>query len=122
VTAAALTPPERKRLAKLLELLASDQAGEVCNAGAAASRLIKAKGVTWRQVIDPAPVERPLPEIGTWRATVAECLAHPGSPRKWEIGFLQDLTKCHRISVKQRYSLKEIAARVLGRGEAGAPR
>jgi hypothetical protein len=54
---------------------------------------------------------------GTWRTTVAECLSHPGSLRKWEIGFLQDLPEFHRISVKQRYVLQEIARRVLGRSE-----
>jgi hypothetical protein len=114
---AALNAAERKRLAKLLAMLGSSHLGERDNAAVAAHKLIQAKGMSWPEVINPAPVERPLPEIGSWRSTVAECLSHPESLRKWEVGFLQDLRKFHRISVKQRYCLKEIADRVLGRGE-----
>jgi hypothetical protein len=112
---AALTPAERKRLANLLGRLGSDHPGERDNAGVMAHRLVRTKGLSWPEIIDPPPpVERSLPEIGTWRQTVAECLSHPGSLRKWEVGFLRDLPKFHRISVKQRYCLKEIANRVLG--------
>ena len=39
-----------------------------------------------------------------------------GSLRPWERGFVGDLPNFHRISVKQRYILDQIAERVLGRG------
>jgi hypothetical protein len=114
---APLTSTERKRLADLLGRLGSDHPGERDNAGVMAHRLIKTRGLSWPEIIDPPqPVERSLPEIGTWRSTVAECLSHPGSLRKWEVGFLQSLRSFHSISVKQRYCLKQIADRVLQRG------
>jgi len=113
----ALLAAERARLAKTLALLASDQPGEVQAAAAAACRIVHAAGVTWAQVLKPPPVEKPLPELGTWRATVADCLARPGSLRPWEAGFLRDLPGFRRLSVKQRYVLREIADRVLQRGE-----
>jgi hypothetical protein len=86
--------------------------------GVAAHRLVVNAGVTWRQVITPPPVEKRLPELGTWRQTVAECLARPGSLREWEIGFLRDLPQFRSLAIKQRYCLKEIADPVLRRGEA----
>jgi hypothetical protein len=115
-----LPPAERKRLADLLGRLGSDHPGERDNAGVMAHRIIKTRGLSWPEIIDPPPpVERSLPEIRTWRSTVAKCLSHPGSLRKWEIGFLQDLPKFHGISVKQRYCSKVIADRVLGRANRG---
>jgi hypothetical protein len=113
----ALPVATRGRLAKLLGLLGSDHAGERDAAATAAHRLVVQSGLTWRQVIEPPAIEKRLPELGTWRATVAECLARPGSLRPWEVGFLRDLPQFRRLSTKQRYVLKEIADRVLGRGE-----
>jgi hypothetical protein len=60
----------------------------------------------------PSP-DRPLPELGTRREMVRQCLERPASLRPWELGFLRDLPNFPRLSVKQRYILKEIADRVL---------
>ena len=106
----------RKKLAKVLALLASDQAGERDAAGQAASRMVSQAGLTWQQVMNPPAIEKALPELGVWRKTVAELLQHRGSLRTWEIGFLTDLPGFRRVSTKQRYVLKEIASRVLQRG------
>jgi hypothetical protein len=114
----ALPVDTRTRLAKLLGLLGSDHAGERDAAGLAAHKLVKQAGVTWHDVVTPAAVEKQLPELGAWRTTVAACLAQPGSLRPWETGFLRDLPKFQRLSVKQRYVLKEIADRVLARGQS----
>ena len=111
----ALPAADRAKLGKLLGLLGSDHPGERDAAGLAAHRLITRAGLTWPQVIKPPAVERALPELGTWRQTVVECLAQPGSLRPWEVGFLRDLPGFRRLSVKQRYVLKEIADRVLRR-------
>ena len=112
----ALPAPARAKLAKALALLGSDHSAERDAAGLAAHRIVTGSGLSWRQVIEPAPVEKKLPELGTWRQTVADCLARPGSLRVWEAGFLRDLPGFRRISVKQRYCLKTIADRVLNRG------
>jgi len=111
-----LAASERARLAKALALLASDRPGEVQAAAAAAIRIVQGAGLSWQQVLKPPPVEKPLPELGTWRQTVRECLARPGDLRPWEKAFLTDLPGFRRLSTKQRYCLKEIADRVLGRG------
>ena len=111
----ALPATQRAKLAKVLALLGSDHAGERDAAALAAHRLVTQAGLTWQHVIKPPAIERALPELGTWRQTVAECLAQPGSLRPWEVGFLRDLPGFRRLSVKQRSCLKEIADRVLGR-------
>lgn len=41
------------RLAKLLELLGSDQNGEVMNAARAAHRMVRGSKMTWSEIIDP---------------------------------------------------------------------
>jgi hypothetical protein len=111
----ALPAPARAKLAKALALLGSDKPGERDAAGLAAHRIVASAGLTWRQVIEPPAIEKRLPELGTWRATCAALLKQPGSLRKWEIGFVRDLPDFRRLSTKQRYILKEIADRVLGR-------
>ena len=112
----ALAKADRIKLAKVLALLDSDKEGEALAAARAAARLVRERGATWRQVIEPAAIEKTLPELGTWRATVARCLECRGSLRAWEVGFLRDLPAFQRLSTKQRYVLKEIADRVLWSG------
>jgi hypothetical protein len=112
----ALTTSARTKLASILSLLSSDHAGERDAAGLAAQRLLKQHNLTWEQALNPPPVERKLPELGTWRQTAARCLQQTGSLRAWEIGFLRDLPGFQRLSVKQRYVLNEIASRVLKDG------
>jgi len=113
-----LSAPDRTKLARVLALLGSDQAGERDAAGLAAHRLIRAAGVTWAQALGPQPAGHRAPEIGTWRQTVRDCLQHPGSLRKWEAKFLADLHEFRHPSPKQRHVLAEIADRVLKRGAA----
>ena len=110
----ALSQSDRSRLAKMLGMLASDHAGERDAAGLAAVRLLKQRGVNWQDALTPQPVERRLPEMGTWRQTVARILESGRFIRAWERSFLTDLPNFQRISVKQRYTLNEIAKRVLG--------
>ena len=115
---ATLPAAGRAKLAKLLGMLGSDHAGERDAAAIAAAKLVRSTGLTWQQILSPPPPDRPLPELGTWRETVRQCLARPGSLRPWEVGFLRDLPNFPRLSVKQRYVLKEIADRVLQRDGA----
>ena len=112
VMTAPLTPTERKRLADLFGRLGSDHPGERDNAGVMAHRLIKTRGLSWPEILDPAPpVERSSPEVGTWRSTCLELQKRSGSLRTWERKL-----KFQRISTKQRYVLSEIAERVLRSG------
>lgn len=107
-----LTQAEREKLAKLLALLGSDHAGECAAAASAAHRLQQRSGLSWRQILDPPPVEKPLPELGTWRATCTACLHHRGSLRAWEVEFLTDLPRFRRLSTKQDAILQGIAERL----------
>ncbi|HET8637058.1 MAG TPA: hypothetical protein VFL96_09440, partial [Acidobacteriaceae bacterium] len=88
-------------MAKILGLLGSDRPGERDAAALAAHRFVQQRGIAWVDVLNPPPVEHQLPELGTWRATCRACLAHPDRLRPWEIGFLEDLPKFRRLSVKQ---------------------
>lgn len=99
-----LPKSDRLKLARLLERHAPPTAAD----------LVKARGLTWFQVMAPAPIERKLPELGTWRAACRSCLEKPEALRPWEATFLRDLLEFRRLSTKQRYVLKEIADRVLG--------
>jgi hypothetical protein len=76
---AILSVAAKTKLTKLLGELGSDLAGERDNAAQAAHRKVTSAGLTWRQVINPPECEKKLPEPGTWRQTLAECLARPGS-------------------------------------------
>ena len=109
-----LPKADRAKLAKVLTLLGSDKAGERDAAALAAHRMLQQRGVTWADVMNPPAVEKALPELGAWRKTCAELMKRSESLRPWERGFIQDLPKFHRLSVKQRYVLKEISERVLG--------
>ena len=51
----ALAEADRTRLAQMLGLLGSDHAGERDAAGLAAHRLIRQRGLTWLDIIAPAP-------------------------------------------------------------------
>jgi hypothetical protein len=105
----------RARLSKLLGLLGSDQAGERDAAVLAATRLLERSGLRWPEILSlPQPPKRE-PLLSTWRTTCAELSKRSGDLRPWERKFVADLPAFPRISTKQRYVLKEIADRVLGR-------
>lgn len=114
----ALSAVDGARLSKMAGLLGSAHPGERDAAALAVTRFLKDRDLTWQQVLAPPAIEKKLPEIGTWRQTVARCLAHQGSLRSWERQFLADLPGFRRLSTKQRYCLAEIAARVLGEGRS----
>lgn len=110
-----MKPPDvRSRLAKVLPLLGSDKAGERDAAALAAHRILTKAGLSWEQILAGSPPQPREPLIGTWRLTCGELMKRPGALKAWERTFLADLTRFQRISMKQRYVLKEIADRVLG--------
>lgn len=115
MSARALSAADCGKLAKILGLLGSDRPGERDAAALAAHRFVQQRGIAWRDVLNSPRVEHKLPELGSWRGTCRACLARPDLLRRWERGFLEDLPKFRRLSVKQRYVLREIADRVLER-------
>ena len=99
------------KLVKLLGMLGSDHPGEVAAAGAAASRLLKASGLTWSDVIFFEADARP----GTWREpenwidAVRVCLDLDPSPlTTWDLKFLKGISRQTRLSEKQQIHLDRI--------------
>ena len=129
-----LSPTERARLVALLGMLGSDFDGERASAGLLATRLLKAKGLTWDALItarlatEEPPSRRPRPEPERepdadgrtgldWRATAARCCSrYPGYLTAWERDFMRGLPRFPRLSRKQRDTLSGIVQRLRAQG------
>jgi hypothetical protein len=121
----ALAEADRTRLAQILGLLGSDFAGERDAAGQAAHRLVRSAGLTWHDVLTPAP---PPPEhdhrgdpdadplCGNWRATATACTRFPHLLSPWELHFLGGLQRFPRLSAKQGAILVRIVTRLRAAG------
>jgi hypothetical protein len=113
---ASLSPAELDRLRNICARLTSDFEGERAAAELLATRLLKDKGLSWSDVVMPAPTEHrpPQPAAPPWRRTVRDLLARPGSLRSWErTEFLPSIMGFQKLSPKQRSVFDQIAARVL---------
>lgn len=111
---APLPPAERDKLGKVLALLDSSSDGERDNAIRAATKILERHGLRWSEVLNLQPPPKREPLHATWRTTCHRWQERPAYLRPWEKRFVADLPHFQRISTKQRYVLKEIAARVLG--------
>lgn len=110
----ALSLPERERLAKLLAMLGSSHAGERDAAGLAAHRLLNERGTTWADALGistrtPNALTRPV----GWQGVVRRCRERNRALTPWERGFLSELDRLPRLSLKQAAALQKIADRVL---------
>ena len=116
-----LTAVQRERMIGCLRLWQHPETTlpERDAAMAGALRILKARNLDWDELIAPPPHREPLME--TWRTTCAELASQPDDLRPWERHFVANLPKFQRISAKQRYILKEIADRVLGRSASASP-
>jgi hypothetical protein len=122
-----LPGPTAAKLAKVAELLASPQPGEVLAAAAAGTRLLKVLGLTWRDAIagtaDTPPPGTPPPGYtapGASHAMMArEALRYAHLLNSWETAFLCSIALQRRpLSPKQRATLGDIAAKLR---QAGTP-
>jgi hypothetical protein len=121
VTAAAsLSPVFADKLVKVLGMLGSDHDGEVAAAGRTAHSMLKAKSLTWSDVIVPAV---PAPQQQSraprrWRRTTspsdtaALCLQWPEVLSDWEVDFCRSIVGRRRISAKQTVVLERLARKV----------
>ena len=118
----AFAAPDRDRLARLLGMLGSEFDGEVTSAARLADRLVRAAGLTWRDVITPALSHDPRsdtaadPLRGDWRAMAARCTQFPHLIDKWEWQFLSGLHRFPRLSAKQNATLTGIVTRLRAAG------
>jgi hypothetical protein len=113
--AARLDDATADRLVKVLGMLGSDHAGERAAAGAKAAALVKAAGMTWRDVIAPSPpiipqLENPTPD---WRRMAAECHARRARLKPSELAFVAKIiTWRGEPTEKQLAWLEDIHARL----------
>lgn len=96
-----ISPSVREKLAKVLPLLGSDKGGERDAAALAADRILTKAGLTWPEIFAGKSPEHREPLLGTaWRKTCAELQKRPGALRPWERGFVTDLPRFLRLSMK----------------------
>ena len=115
----ALLPAERlNKLAKVCELLASSHDGERAAAALQASRIVKAAGLSWSDLLQqPVAHAREPEDRGTdWFSDVRLCQRHLGSLRPWETGFISSVGRLRSLTPKQRSTLVGIAAALRARG------
>ena len=117
MAAASLSPAFADKLVKVLGMLGSDHDGEVAAAGRTAHSMLKAKGLTWSDVIVPS-APRPEPPQRRWRQpwspsdAAALCLQWPEVLTGWETDFCRSIVGRRRISAKQTAVIDRIARKV----------
>jgi hypothetical protein len=97
---------DRSRLGRILGLLGSAHDGEIAAAGRAAHRLIRDAGLSWPEVLEPAP-----PPAAAWADEVEAdpvgfCLDRAALLTDWERAFLASVRR-------QRYPLTTKQIRIV---------
>jgi hypothetical protein len=103
-----LSAADRRKMAGILGRLQSDQVGEVIAAAHLASALLRKAGVTWQDLLAPAPSSS-AGNGGNWRGMVAACLEYPGLLSEWEKRFLSELWRRPAVTPRQQQKLSQIA-------------
>ena len=115
--AASLTPAERTKLVGILARLGSDFDGERAAAALLANRMVKAKGLSWADLIGEPSKDRidepsPGPSMG-WVADLAFCRRHIGSLSGKDGEFIISLGGGRKIpTVRQRSWLSDVCERL----------
>jgi len=109
-------PLDYTRLAKLLGMLGSDHDGEIAAAGRAASRLVRAAGLDWHEVlrerVKHVPVVVRPPRATSPGDKIEACLAHPAGLNEWERNFIRSLRDFRgKFSAKQLATLDRLYAK-----------
>ena len=114
-------PKKLERLVQLLGMLGSDFEGERATAGRMASDIVRASGLTWRDLLSPQrqqahqappPPPRPL----TWREKARACQALPAEVNAWETDFLASIlgSGWDTLTDRQASVLERIHSRLYG--------
>lgn len=121
-----LSPAELRKLVGILGRLGSDHDGERAAAGLLASRLLRAAGLGWDDLLT-APKLQQAPDgtqggHGSWSpggSDLTTCLRWLGELNAWEVGFVTDLRRKRRpLSPAQAAKLQQIADNLRARGLA----
>ena len=109
---------DRERLVAVLGMLGSAHDGEILAAARQAERLRRGAGLTWHDILTPAP-ERSR-EVETIDDAIELCQCYPDRLTAWEGNFVANLSRQRSaISPKQISVLDQIVAKV-HRAEARA--
>lgn len=120
---ALLPPPDADKLAKVCGLLSSDHDGERAAAAFRATAILRAAGLTWRQLVERACAGPPAaPTVATgegnddlpvpWTEAVWACERTTWRLTEWELQFIRSIRTRPRISAKQRQVLARIYAKI----------
>jgi hypothetical protein len=117
-----LTPSDRTRLVKLLGMLGSAHDGERASAGLLATRLLRDRGLSWDDLLQPRlpppkTDSRPQwPASADWRTQVAVCRVQTHLFNAWEQKFLHGLPRLRRLSLRQHEILAKLRDRARSAG------
>ena len=120
-----LSTAEIDKLCAILALLTSDKAGEAAAAGAAATRFLAARGLTWRDLLVPVlPKPETPPQFDLfddwprhWRVAVEACRQGPIGLSDWDRRFLETIAGySHQPSDRQLDIVVTIVGNVLAGG------
>lgn len=123
----ALSPDVRMKLARVLGLLGSNHPGERDAAGLAADRIVRGAGLSWEDLLGPAPRPSSRPAYRSspgsspasetaFRTDVQMCLRHCRALTDWERGFLATVVRRFTVSEAQASKMRQIADRLRMRG------
>lgn len=118
-----LSRAERDRLIRILGLLGSDHGGERDAAGLAASRMLRARGITWSDVI-AEPAGTPRQAVTPCRQREAELLlvrAHWRLLTAWERTFIDSVEARWQWTPRQKITFAEILSKVRTAAPGGRP-
>ena len=115
---ATLSDADLRRLVKLLNLCSSSYDGEALAAARAAVRLVRERGLSWTDMLQPEAATAANRNLAPWRRVVADCLRQSTFLGQWELAFLRSLSNFPNISTKQRAILAQIADRVARKAAA----
>ena len=117
-----LAPADRSKLAAVLNRLDSPHAGEVAAAAAAATRLVRGKGLDWAEVLNAgttstAAVQTPgYPTPTDHWADLKVCADHLSMLTRWERDYVTSLWYVPRPSAKQKRILADIVVKIRAAG------
>jgi len=130
LVSAVLSSAERERLVKILGLLSSDHDGERAAAGLQASRLMRARNLTWDDVLGSAVSVLSMSGMPPWPSPGTACpasrlgdmhlvLRNLALLGEWERGFIRSVAHCPRWSPKQAARFAEIVDKVRAKAARG---
>ena len=130
---ASLPPADLRKLIGILGRLGSDFDGERAAAGLLATRLLRAAGTTWDDLLTAPKAQQPPPggsqrgsqggsqgwDAGRWQDSdnIAFCLGWIAELTAWEVQFVTDLRRKRRpLTPAQKAKIEQIVASLRMRG------